>query len=117
MAHFIGFACGNRGEASRLGSKDSGMDARASGWNIGGRVIARHDEGKDNITFLIDGGSNGHGNSSSFAQFEEIMGGKRRLKNLNGFELTHIGEDYCKVERGSEEYELPLIVAEIFDIK
>lgn len=28
-------------------------------------------------------------------------------------EVTHIGEDYCKVEYKGDEYELPLVVAKI----
>ena len=52
MAHFIGFVKGNRGEASRLGSKDSGMYATDQGWNIGASVYVRFNEetGKDEVT-------------------------------------------------------------------
>lgn len=32
MAHFYGTVQGNRGQASRLGSKDSGLDIRACSW-------------------------------------------------------------------------------------
>jgi hypothetical protein len=32
MAHFYGTIQGNRGEASRLGSKDSGLDVTAASW-------------------------------------------------------------------------------------
>lgn len=33
MAHFYGWIQGNRGEATRMGSKDSGIDAWVQGWN------------------------------------------------------------------------------------
>jgi hypothetical protein len=32
MAHFYGTVQGNRGEASRLGSKDSGLETLAASW-------------------------------------------------------------------------------------
>lgn len=61
MAHFIGEIQGNRGEASRTGSKKSGISAHIRGWNIGVRVNIRHDEesGKDFYTIYETGGSNG----------------------------------------------------------
>ena len=59
MAHFIGIVQGNRGEVSRLGSRSSNMDAMAQGWKIGGRVSAFHKNGKDYISFTVDGGSGG----------------------------------------------------------
>ena len=44
MAHFRGVVQGNRGDASRLGSKDSGISVEAQGWE--GKVIVGlyHDE-------------------------------------------------------------------------
>lgn len=127
MAHFIGYVQGARGEASRLGSKSSGIDATGRGWNIGGSVMLRSNESKDeegkkierdSVTLSVDSGSNHRGDSYEVACFEEGENGERVLKHLNRFSLTHIGEDYCKVERYESgevvEYELPLIVAEIF---
>lgn len=58
MAHFIGYLQGNRGAASRLGTKNSGVDVTARGWNIGGSVRVYHAEGKDYVVFTLDGGSN-----------------------------------------------------------
>lgn len=81
MAHFIGRVQGNRGEASRLGSKDSGMDATARGWRIGGSVYCFHQdadktngiEEKDVVRFDLDGGST-HRSGFVIAEFEEKEG-------------------------------------------
>lgn len=60
MARYIGFIRGNRGEASRLGSKDSGISASARGWNCGARIKIREmNNGGDQCTVYADQGSNG----------------------------------------------------------
>lgn len=63
MAHFISFIKGCRGEASRLGSKDSGIRASARGWNCGMRISGRHQSGlnRDAFTCYADHGSSGGG--------------------------------------------------------
>lgn len=47
MGHFYGTVRGNRGEASRMGSKLSGMYAHIRGWTIGVAVELHHDAAKD----------------------------------------------------------------------
>jgi|WetSurMetagenome_2_1015567.scaffolds.fasta_scaffold594941_2 hypothetical protein len=61
MAQFIGIIQGNRGETSKLGSKNSGMLAEARGWGLGGEVQMRYNKEKDRdeVVFSINGGSNG----------------------------------------------------------
>lgn len=64
MAHFRGTVAGNRGEASRLGSKDSGLFVRANGWNVGVAVSgAAHNDGKDRFDVYATSGSNGGGSA------------------------------------------------------
>jgi len=77
MAHFIGYVQGNRGEASRTGSKDSGMTAIARGWNLGAVVWMGHDDDKnlDFIDITIDSGSNGH---NTIKRFKRIYQPKRK---------------------------------------
>ena len=60
MAHFIGYLQGNRGEASRLGTKASSMDVSGRGWNLGVNVFVYHDErtDEDRVTITLTGGSN-----------------------------------------------------------
>lgn len=59
MAHFIGCLKGSAaGEASRIGSAKSGIDARAQGWNVGVRVSGRVEDGEDVFEVFATGGSN-----------------------------------------------------------
>ena len=53
MAHFYGTVQGNKGETSRTGSKNSGITAKAFGWDIGGRVVTEFNEtlNTDVVTF------------------------------------------------------------------
>lgn len=59
MAQYIGVVQGARGEASRLGTKASGMTATVNGWNVGARVIIQHEDGRDVLYIYQTGGSNG----------------------------------------------------------
>lgn len=60
MAHFIGYVQGrSKTTASRLGTKTTGLTARAQGWDIGGEVTMSHDsKGRDCVTFRLTCGSN-----------------------------------------------------------
>ena len=60
MAHFIGTLQGNRGAASRLGSKDSGIEATGQGWSLGADVYVYYDEiaKEDQVRITLTGGSN-----------------------------------------------------------
>lgn len=60
MARFYAEIQGNKGSASRLGSKSSGMDAYVNGWDIGVHIRAyvKTDE-RDAIFITPNGGSNG----------------------------------------------------------
>ena len=55
MAHFRGEVKGQRGEASRLGSKASGMVVVAQAW--GGQVVTRlwHEHGHDMVRVYVEG--------------------------------------------------------------
>lgn len=61
MAHFMVTCSGNRGEASRLGGKESGVSADLNGWNGGVRVYLYHDAdtGQDMARVTLTPGS-GH---------------------------------------------------------
>ncbi len=47
MAHFFGIVQGNRGDASRLGSKNSGLSVRACSWEGAVTVYLYEYNGKD----------------------------------------------------------------------
>lgn len=59
MARFIGYVEGNRGEASRLGSADSGIRAQAQGWNVGVKVYGMDANGRDEFRVYATNGSTG----------------------------------------------------------
>ena len=67
MAHFRGAIQGNRGEASRLGTKSSGICANIDGWTTGVTVNIWYDEeaGVDRVRVQRTGGS-GYGEYESF---------------------------------------------------
>lgn len=71
MAQFYGSMKGSRGEATRLGTKNSGFDAHIRGWNIGARVYLRHVDGKDVVSVYKTGGSNGATNDVLIAEFTQ----------------------------------------------
>jgi len=60
MAQFIGSVKGHRGEASRLGGKESGIRTSAQGWNVGIDVRGSvNDKGEDQFDVYLTSGSNG----------------------------------------------------------
>jgi len=67
MAQFRGTVEGNRGQASRLGHKTSGLTTICNAWNIGVKCYADHRDGKDMIQIVITGGSNGARSSEYLA--------------------------------------------------
>lgn len=60
MAHFRATIQGHRGEASRLGTKSSGLTASINGWDIGANVTTSYSTHLDSDTVRISftGGSN-----------------------------------------------------------
>jgi len=57
MAQFRAIIKGQRGEASRLGSKNSGMHVECNGWSKGITVRATHENGKDYFQVYVTNGS------------------------------------------------------------
>ena len=62
MAHFYGEIQGNRGEATRMGTKNSGFRGHIRGWHIGVSIECSYNEelGKDVIRIYKTGGSAGY---------------------------------------------------------
>ena len=58
MAHFYGTLTGNRGETTRCGTSSSGLLAKASGWDIGGKVFITNNNNIDLVEFSVTKGSN-----------------------------------------------------------
>jgi hypothetical protein len=100
MAHFYGEIQGNRGEATRLGTKDSGFRGHIRGWNVGGSVNCNYNESKDKdeVSIYATGGS-GYGGSEHLADVIELDSGKRIIINsrldkyLNTEDFVQMKED------------------------
>jgi hypothetical protein len=60
MSHFYGSMKGSRGEATRCGTKSSGISVHLRGWTSGVRVYGYHDErtGRDVFKVYQTSGSN-----------------------------------------------------------
>lgn len=60
MSKFYATIQGNKGEASRMGSKKSGIEGHIRGWNEGAKVTCFvDDEGRDCVSVRLTGGSIG----------------------------------------------------------
>ena len=61
MAQFYASIQGNRGEATRMGTKASGIEGHIRGWDIGVDVRCYVDtQGRDVVSVRLTGGSNGY---------------------------------------------------------
>ena len=59
MSQFYAEIQGNRGQASRCGSKASGITGHIRGWDVGVRVDVREQAGRDVCYIYLTAGSNG----------------------------------------------------------
>ncbi|MCK5610656.1 hypothetical protein KAR91_52775 [Candidatus Pacearchaeota archaeon] len=69
MAQFYASIKGNRGEATRMGTKSSGISGHIRGWSIGCRVRVAHIDGQDIVQVYKTAGSNGYSDERMIAQF------------------------------------------------
>ena len=58
MSHFYADIRGNKGEATRCGTKNSGIQANIRGWNTGVKIYLYHENGKDRIEVYRTHGRN-----------------------------------------------------------
>lgn len=71
MAHFYGSMQGSRGEATRMGTKNSGITAHIRGWDIGANVDVRTDSnGNDVVTVFLTHGSNNPRHAQCLGMFK-----------------------------------------------
>jgi hypothetical protein len=71
MAQFYANIQGNRGEATRMGTKNSGLYGHIRGWHIGAKVEMSHENGKDICRVYKTSGSRGAKNAELIAEFTE----------------------------------------------
>ena len=62
MAHFYASIQGNKGEATRMGTKDSGIRGHIHGWDIGCEVLCTYNPrtDEDEVTIYLTSGSRGY---------------------------------------------------------
>lgn len=75
MSHFYGTVKGNRGEGTRGGSKDSGMETYCASWQGAIRCYAWHDKttGKDMVKVTK---TTWHGQGENKLLYEGMIGEK-----------------------------------------
>ena len=72
MAQYYADIQGNRGQATRMGTKNSGMTGHVRGWNVGCRVQIDHVDGKDLVRVYKTHGSSGSGSDVLIAAFDKL---------------------------------------------
>lgn len=73
MAQFYAQIQGNRGMASRMGGKESGIFGHIRGWHVGARVCCHYDEKTDTdvVKVYATKGSSGNGQETLIATIYE----------------------------------------------
>ena len=84
MAQFYAEIQGNRGEATRMGTKSTGIHGHIRGWNIGVRVQCNYDSGTDSdICYVYQTGGSSHRKSDKLIK---VIREKRRSPKPRGQE-------------------------------
>ena len=111
MAHFYSEIQGNRGEATRMGSKDSGIRSHIRGWHVGGSVNCHYNESKDRdeVSIYATKGSSDGGREHLADVIEKYTGIEIRLnprldKYLNEYGWVDMKE---KISATIFDYESP----------
>ena len=81
MAQYRATIQGMRGEASRLGTKSSGMKAYVNAWDIGVSVLLYHEHDEDMVRISLTGGSNG-GHNTHIGTYKRINGIPNKINLL-----------------------------------
>ena len=88
MGHFYGTIQGHRGEGSRLGTQESGLDGHLRGWGLGCRVELHYNKitKGDEVSIYLTSGSNGGKSSIKLGTFREADLDKNitvKIKRMN----------------------------------
>ena len=97
MAQFRATIQGNRGDASRLGTKSSGLDVTCNGWNLGASASVGYDEDKeeDYVNINLTTGSSYSGKYlplfyGTQAEVNKILEEQPAVVFLNHNQLTYL---------------------------
>ena len=77
MSRFYASIQGSRGEATRMGTKNSGIRGHVRGWSVGATVDGSADMGADVITIHGTAGSNGGESPGYLVQLSDESGEAR----------------------------------------
>lgn len=75
MSRFYASIQGNRGEATRAGTPNSGIDGHIRGWDVGIRVEGFVDvsDGSDRFRIFVTGGSNGNSHERLIGEYGAVI--------------------------------------------
>jgi len=81
VSHFYADIQGNRGKATRGGSKESGIQGHIRGWSVGVRVYVKYDKESDRdiVTVYKTSGSNGNSSSELIAKWCDVLRDYHRI--------------------------------------
>lgn len=84
MSHFYADIQGNRGKATRQGTKESGIEGHVRGWDMGVRVICTSDEatGRDVCSIYLTSGSNNPSEKQCIAEVRDVLMTDHREKHV-----------------------------------
>jgi len=72
MARFYGSLKGNRGQATRTGTKKSGIEGHIRGWDVGTKVRCFvNEDGNDVVAVFLTSGSHGRMHDVLLGEFTE----------------------------------------------
>ena len=71
MSQFYASIAGNRGEATRQGTKSSGLTGHIRGWGLGAKVEMSHEKGEDVCRVYLTSGSSGSSPSRLIGEYRE----------------------------------------------
>lgn len=96
MSHFYAQIQGNRGEATRGGTKESGIFGHIRGWNVGIRVDVDHyaEKGQDVAEIRITGGSNNSSGTTLCWVYEDgkVLFADKRLNLIDKAQAKGVDE-------------------------
>jgi len=62
VAHFYGWLQGSKGQTTRCGTRNSGINAEIQGWDLGIKAqMSQNSNGEDEINVYLTGGEGGVG--------------------------------------------------------
>lgn len=94
MAQFRGTIQGGRGEASRLGTKSSGLTTKAAGWRGGIETRLWHDKGTGLDMFEVRQVSH-HGAGITRTIAHGVVGGNVTLHGPGGVQQSLIADEHA----------------------